>query len=127
LVRDLNALYVAEPVLSRNDFNAQGFRWVSCHDADANLIAYLRMDPFEQTIFLVVAHFGGATRSYPIGVPRLGTWREVINSNSEYYGGTGLGNDGGRVANVMDRDGFAQAIEVKLSPFTTTVFKWSAS
>ena len=126
LVRDLNKLYVAEPVLSLNDFNAHGFRWVTCHDADANLIAYLRMDPFEQTLFLVVAHFGGATRTYPVGVPRRGFWREVINSNSEYYGGTGLGNDGGREAVAMERDGFTQGIEVTIAPFTTTVFKWTA-
>ena len=126
LVRDLNALYVAEPVLSCNDFNPEGFRWVSCHDADANLIAYLRKDPFEQTLFLVVAHLGGAKRNYPVGVPRPGIWREVINSNSEYYGGTGLGNDGGRTAFPAERDGFAQAIEVTLAPFTTTVFKWTA-
>jgi 1,4-alpha-glucan branching enzyme len=126
LVRDLNALYLAEPVLSRNDFNAEGFRWVSCNDADANLISYLRKDPFEQTLFLVVAHLGGAKRDYPVGVPRIGIWREVINSNSEYYGGTGLGNDGGRTAFPAERDGFSQAIEVTLAPFTTTVFKWTA-
>ena len=127
LVRDLNQLYVAEPVLSLNDFNPQGFRWVTCHDADANLIAYLRMDAFEQTLFLVVAHFGGATRMYPVGVPRRGFWREVINSNSEYYGGTGLGNEGGREAAEPERDGFAQSIQVTLAPFTTTVFKWTAA
>jgi 1,4-alpha-glucan branching enzyme len=109
-----------------NDFYPQGFRWVTCHDADANLIAYLRMDVFEQTLFLVVAHFGGATRTYPVGVPRRGFWREVINSNSEYYGGTGHGSDGGRDAEAMDRDGYAQAIQVTLAPFATTVFKWTA-
>ncbi len=126
LVRDLNKLYVAEPVLSLNDFNPQGFRWVNCQDGDANLIAYLRMDAFEQNLFLVVAHFGGATRSYSFGVPRRGFWRETINSNSEYYGGTGLGNDGGREARSGECDGFGQSIEVALAPFSTTVFKWSA-
>ncbi len=126
LVRDLNKLYVTEPVLSLNDFNPHGFRWVTCHDGDANLIAYLRMDAFEQTLFLVVGHFGGASRSYPVGVPRCGFWREVLNSNSEYYGGTGLGNDGGREASAPERDGFAQSINVRLAPFSTTVFKWTA-
>jgi 1,4-alpha-glucan branching enzyme len=126
LVRDLNKLYVNEPVLSRNDHNPNGFRWVTCNDADANLIAYLRMDVFEQTLFLIVAHFGGATRSYSVGVPRRGFWREVINSNSEYYGGTGLGNEGGLEASAMERDGFAQSVNVKLAPLSTSVFRWSA-
>jgi 1,4-alpha-glucan branching enzyme len=126
IVRDLNKLYVSEPVLSLNDFNPHGFRWITCHDADANLIAYLRMDPFEQTLFVVVAHFGGATRSYRVGVPRRGFWKEVINSNSEYYGGTGLGNEGGREAEDVASDGFSQSLNVTLAPFATTVFKWTA-
>jgi len=40
LVRDLNKLYTAEPVLGENDFNSHGFRWINCSDADANLIAF---------------------------------------------------------------------------------------
>jgi len=127
LVGDLNRLYVAEPVLGRNDFNPHGFRWISAADADANLIAYLRVDAAEQTLFVVVGHFGGMTRNYRVGVPRRGHWREVINSNSEYYGGSGLGNDGGRSADEVPRDGYTQSIDLTLPPLTTLVFKWSAS
>ena len=53
----------AEPALGSNDFNPRGFRWISCLDADANLIAYLRADAADETLFVVVGHFGGATRS----------------------------------------------------------------
>ena len=127
LVADLNKLYAAEPVLGSNDFNPHGFRWISCLDADANLIAYLRTDATEQSLFVAVGHFGGATRSYRIGVPRRGWWREVINSNSEYYGGSGLGNDGGRSTEDIPRDGYTQSIDLKLPPLTTLVFKWTAS
>jgi 1,4-alpha-glucan branching enzyme len=127
LVADLNRLYVAEPVLSANDFNPHGFRWVSCLDADANVIAYLRSDSTDQTLFVVVGHFGGATRNYRVGVPRRGWWKEVINSNSEYYGGSGLGNDGGRSSTEVPHDGYTQSIELTLPPLTTMIFKWSAS
>jgi 1,4-alpha-glucan branching enzyme len=126
LVGDLNRLYVAEPVLGSNDFNPHGFRWISCLDADANIIAYLRLDASEKDLFLAVGHFGGATRDYRIGVPRRGWWKEVINSNSEYYGGSGLGNDGGRESEDVQRDGYTQSIDIKLPPLTTIVFKWTA-
>jgi len=126
LVRDLNRLYTAEPVLSSNDFNPRGFRWISCLDADANTIAYLRMDASEETLFVVVGHYGGITRRYRIGVPRRGWWREVINSNSEFYGGSGLGNDGGMSAVDEARDGYTQSIELTLPPLTTLIFKWTA-
>ena len=125
LVRDLNRLYLNEPVLSCNDFNPQGFRWINCTDADANTIAFLRTDAHEQVLFAVVGHFGGARRDYRIGVPRGGFWREVLNTNSEFYGGNGLGNDGGRMAEAREWDGFSQSIAVTLPPLTTVIFKWS--
>jgi 1,4-alpha-glucan branching enzyme len=126
LVRDLNKLYTSEPVLSQNDFNSQGFRWLTCHDADANLIAYLRSDANEQVLYAVVCHFGGALRDYRMGVPRRGFWREVINTNSEFYGGSGIGNDGGRQTEDREWDGFSQSIGLKLPPLSAFVFKWSA-
>jgi 1,4-alpha-glucan branching enzyme len=126
LVGDLNRLYAAEPALGANDFNPHGFRWISCLNADANVIAYLRTDASEGTLFIAVGHFGGVTRPYRIGVPRRGWWREVINSNSEYYGGSGLGNDGGRNTSNEPCDGYTQSIELTLPPLTTLVFKWTA-
>jgi 1,4-alpha-glucan branching enzyme len=125
LVKDLNRLYTAEPVLGANDFNPHGFRWINCTDADANVIVYLRMDSREETLFVVVGHFGGATRPYRIGVPRRGWWKEVLNTNSEFYGGSGLGNDGGRSTNEEGRDGYTQSIDVTLPPLTTLIFKWT--
>jgi 1,4-alpha-glucan branching enzyme len=124
LVRDLNRLYCAEPALHATDFEPKGFRWLSCQDSDANVLAYLRQDLGEASLFAAVGHFGGARRTYRIGVPRRGFWREVINSNSEYYGGSGLGNDGGRTADEVPRDGFSQSLELTLPPFTTMIFKW---
>lgn len=127
LVRDLNKLYRSEPVLSQNDFNPQGFRWIACHDSEAGVISFLRMDPQEKTLFLTVGHFTSVVRRpYRFGVPRHGFWKEVINTNSEYYGGSGLGNAGGRASEAIPHDGHAQSIELTLPPFTTTIFKWSA-
>jgi 1,4-alpha-glucan branching enzyme len=126
LVRDLNQLYGAEPVLSCNDFNPHGFRWIACHDTAANVLAFLRKDTFEQTLFVVVGHFGGATRNYRVGVPRRGRWREAINTNSSFYGGSGAGNDGGRDTEGIPCDGYEQSLSLTLPPFTTLIFKWMA-
>ena len=126
LVRDLNRLYAAESVLSQNDFNPQSFRWISCKDADASILAYLRTDATEQTMIAVLGHFSGATRTYRVGLPRRGLWREVINSNSQFYGGNGLGNEGGRETEDVACDGFEQSIAFVLPPLCTLIFKWRA-
>ncbi|MSU69783.1 MAG: 1,4-alpha-glucan branching protein GlgB [Opitutaceae bacterium] len=126
LVRDLNKLYASEPVFSCNDFNPQGFRWLACHDAEASVLAYLRLDPFERTLFAAVGHFTPVIRSgYRLGVPRRGLWQEVLNSNSHFYGGSGLGNDGGRETEEVPCDGFSQSIVLTLPPLSTTIFKWT--
>jgi 1,4-alpha-glucan branching enzyme len=127
LVRDLNRLYSSEPVLSHNDLNPQGFRWIACHDADASVMVYLRLDAEEKTLFAIVGHFTPTIRrDYRIGVPRRGFWREVINTNSQYYGGSGLGNDGGRATEDVPADNHSQSLVVTLPPLSTTIFKWTA-
>ncbi|MDF9832278.1 1,4-alpha-glucan branching enzyme [Ereboglobus sp. PH5-5] len=128
LVRDLNKLYRDEPVLSLNDFNPQGFRWINCNDSDASVLSFQRMDAYGQDLFAVVGHFTPVVRKdYRMGVPRAGFWKEVLNTNSTYYGGNGLGNDGGRVSEPVPCDGHPQSIVLQLPPLSTTIFKWSAS
>jgi 1,4-alpha-glucan branching enzyme len=128
LVRDLNRLYASEPVLSHNDFNPQGFRWIACQDAGASVISWLRLDPFELTMFAVVGHYTPIIRpNYRIGVPRRGFWKEAINTNSQYYGGSGLGNDGGKMTEDVAADGFSQSLLLTLPPLSTTIFKWTAA
>jgi 1,4-alpha-glucan branching enzyme len=128
LVRDLNRLYTGSPVLGRNDLNAQGFRWIACYDNEASVIAYLRVDAQEQEMLAVVGHFTPVVRQhYRIGVPRVGHWREVVNTNSEYYGGSGLGNDGGRHTEAVAADGQGQSLSLTLPPFSTLIFRWSAN
>jgi 1,4-alpha-glucan branching enzyme len=126
LVRDLNQLYRAEPLLGHNDFNPQGFRWVAAWDAEASIIAYLRQRAETEEQILVVGHFTPVLRrGYRIGVPRAGFWRELVNTNSEYYGGSGVGNAGGIAAINEPADGHHHSLELTLPPLTTLIFKWS--
>ncbi|MFH1499515.1 MAG: 1,4-alpha-glucan branching protein GlgB [Verrucomicrobiota bacterium] len=128
LIRDLNKLYVNEPAFSSHDLDHRGFRWVNCQDADASVASYLRLTPDESTIYLVVGHYTTAPRpGYRVGVPRGGYWKEVLNTNSDYYGGTGDGNGGGKVTQPIASDGHDQSLELILPPLTTLIFKWCPS
>jgi 1,4-alpha-glucan branching enzyme len=127
LVRDLNRLYTKEPALGANDLNPLGFLWISADDSAANVAAYLRLDADEKTLFAVVCHFSTAIReNYRIGVPRAGQWHEVMNTNSQYYGGSGLGNEGSRESEPVPAHGSAQSLKLTLPPLSTSIFKWSA-
>jgi 1,4-alpha-glucan branching enzyme len=103
LVRDLNHIYVAEPALWERDCDAEGFWWLEANDADANVIAFARASNEGGTaaegggrVIVFVANLSPVPRAgYRIGLPRSGHWREAINTDSQYYGGSDMGNFGG--------------------------------
>jgi 1,4-alpha-glucan branching enzyme len=127
LVRDLNRLYAAEPALAFGDADHRGFRWLANYDTQASVIAYLRQDEAAEAMFAVVVHLTPVSRpNYRVGVPRAGFWKELLNTNSEYYGGSGLGNEGGRATEGIPADGSPQSLRLTLPPLSTTIFKWTA-
>ncbi|RPJ87046.1 MAG: 1,4-alpha-glucan branching protein GlgB, partial [Acidobacteria bacterium] len=94
-VADLNHLYRSEPALYELDFDPAGFEWVDCNDADNSTISLLRKGTSTSDLILIVCNFTPVPRmGYRVGVPRGGFWKEVLNSDSEFYGGSGLGNAG---------------------------------
>ena len=72
------------------------------------------------------ASVGDATGRRRACTPRRGRWVEMINSNSEFYGGTGLGNSGGVNSTDIETYGFSQCLTLTLPPLSTTLSKWSA-
>jgi 1,4-alpha-glucan branching enzyme len=91
-------------------------------------MAFLRVDPREQSLLAVIGHFTPVIRSgYRLGLPRRGRWRELINTNSQYYGGSGLGNHGGVETEELAADGFEQSVLITMPPLSTTVLKWTPS
>ncbi len=128
LIRDLNKLYTSEPALSQSDFNASTFSWVNCTDGDNSILSFLRTDPSRRTLFLIVGNFTPVTRAgYRVGVPQGGHWAEVLNTNSTYYGGDGIGNLGGCETSGMPSDGQGQSLLLTLPGLSTLVFKWTRS
>jgi 1,4-alpha-glucan branching enzyme len=95
LLTDLNALYAAAASLHEVDFEWQGFEWIDCHDSDASVLSFLRRSRNPEDFLVIVANFTPVVReSHRVGVPEPGTYREVFNSDSEYYGGGNVGNLG---------------------------------
>ena len=96
LVRDLNRLYRSVTALHELDCEAGGFEWLVMHDADRSVFAWLRKGRNTRDRCLVVVNFTPEVyRDYRISVPLAGIWREVLNTDSELYGGTNVGNGGG--------------------------------
>jgi 1,4-alpha-glucan branching enzyme len=94
LVRDLNRVYRDKPALHARDCEADGFAWAVADDKANSVFAWTRQAPGAHTV-LVVANMTPITRhGYRVPVPRDGRWREIINSDAQQYGGSGVGNFG---------------------------------
>ena len=124
LVADLNRLYRDKAALHQTDLEDRGFSWVDCEDWEASVVSFLRLGAVAAESLLVVCNFTPVVREdYRLGVPRLGAWRELLNSDSEYYGGSNVGNHGVVEAEQVPFHGHAYSIRLTMPPLAAIVFE----
>jgi 1,4-alpha-glucan branching enzyme len=116
LVRELNAVYRAQPALWERDFDASGFRWLESRDADSNVLAFVRTGADPARPLVCVCNLSPIVREhYRVGLPLDGAWTERLNTDSSAYGGGGVGN-GHVVAEPLPWHGEAHSAELTLPP-----------
>jgi 1,4-alpha-glucan branching enzyme len=123
-VEQLNRLYRSEPALFELDNDPAGFEWVDCNDTGASVISLLRKGKKPDDTILVVCNFTPVARTnYRIGVPFDGFWRELLNSDAADYGGSGMGNLGGKDAEAVPTHGRPYSISLSLPPLGIEFFR----
>ncbi len=123
-VRDLNKLYCNEPALHSNEFSSSGFEWIDCQDSDQSVFTFLRRASDSDEVILVALNFTPVPRyNYRVGVPIAGEWVESLNSDSEAYWGSGVGNMGA----VKTKDGASHgrpySMHITVPPLGAVFFK----
>jgi 1,4-alpha-glucan branching enzyme len=94
LVRDLNGVYREEPALHARDCEPEGFEWIDASDAASSVFVYLRKGTNGDRPVVAVCNFTPVVRrSYRIGLPFEGRWRELLNTDAAGYGGSGVHNE----------------------------------
>ena len=121
-VKEMGAFYLATPALWEIDYSWEGFRWISEHDWEQNIIAFTRTDKKGQNL-VVLINFAPVTRpDYRIGVPEKGVYTEVFNSDLPEYGGWGNSNGNIKTENIPFH-GFQQSISITAPPLATVCFR----
>jgi 1,4-alpha-glucan branching enzyme len=117
VVRDLNRVLRSEPALYERDFDPAGFWWLEANDAAANVVAFARASKDGSRVLVCAANLAPVPRpDYRLGLPRSGRWREVMNTDSSFYGGTDTGNLGGIEAEPIGWHEQQFSAEVTLPP-----------
>ena len=122
-VRDLNRIYRQRPALHELDFDPAGFAWENCHDSDQSVLSFFRRDKAGRRV-LIVCNFTPVQReNYIIGVDLGGTWRELLNSDSQLYGGSGVGNMGQVRAEAIPAHNHPYSLNLTLPPLGVLYFE----
>jgi 1,4-alpha-glucan branching enzyme len=74
---------------------------------------------------LVVCNFTPVVHhNYRVGVPEKGFYKEVLNSDAPIYGGSGIGNLGGKYADDYGTHSKPYSIDVTAPPLSVVVLKY---
>jgi 1,4-alpha-glucan branching enzyme len=123
-VADLNRLYRNEPALYELDFHQSGFEWIDCNDSQQSTFSLIRKGGSAEDVLIIACNFTPVPRfDYRLGAPYGGVWREVLNSDSSDYGGSGLGNLGAVKAVPMPFHGRPYSLNITLPPLATVYLK----
>jgi 1,4-alpha-glucan branching enzyme len=125
LVSDMNRLYVENPSLWELDHEHDGFQWIDGGNADQNILSFLRFDAAGNPIAVVVNFAGHPYHNFRLGLPKPGTWKEIMNTDAEVYGGSGVGNFGGVQTEEHHSHGRPYSAEITVPPLGSVWLKLS--
>jgi 1,4-alpha-glucan branching enzyme len=117
LMVDLGALYAASPALWELDESPNGFQWIDAGNAEQNILSFVRRDAHGHPGIACIANFAPVVRyDFRVGLPLPGHWTEVLNTDSDHYGGSGVGNLGAVEAGAEPMHAFSYSAQLTLPP-----------
>ncbi len=124
LARELNRLYRSNPALYEVDYHYSGFEWIDFHDVENSIIAFIRRAENPADFLLICCNFTPVVRErYELGVPESGYYEEILNTDSDLFGGSGVGNGGGVMAKTAPKWDRKHSIAITLPPLAVLVFR----
>ena len=125
IITDLNVLYKSQPALYEKQFSGEGFEWINYSDHQNAVISYIRKGNNPKENLIIVCNLTQVVReNYRIGIPHKGKLKEIFNTDSPLYSGSGVGNPGTLQIELSSYDGRDFSIELILPPLSVTVYSF---
>ncbi|HYU74529.1 MAG TPA: 1,4-alpha-glucan branching protein GlgB [Ktedonobacteraceae bacterium] len=123
-LRDLCVIYQHESALSELDYDPAGFAWIDCYDSDNSVVSFMRRTKNEEDTLVLVCNFTPVPRhGYRLGVPHAGEYYELLNSDADRYGGSGLENLQPMPSGPIYWQSCPHSILLTLPPLSTVILK----
>jgi 1,4-alpha-glucan branching enzyme len=121
---DLNKLYRSEPALYTQDFSQEGFQWIDCSDNRHSVVSFIRRSKDLDEFVITVCNFTPQPHShYRVGVPEIGFYTELFNSDAREYGGSNMGNLGGKWTDDWSFHNQPYSLDLCLPPLGVLILK----
>lgn len=125
-VQHLNTLYKEQPGLYISNYSPEGFEWIDTSDNVNCVVSWLRKGDNPEDNLIFVANLTPVVRhNYRIGVPMMGKYNEVLNSDDLKYGGSDVLNKGELDTYPIPMHGKNHSLILTLPPLSVITLKYA--
>ena len=124
LVKKLNELYTTKPALYEWDDKPEGFAWINSINSTENLLTFMRRTRKKESLLVVAANFSGVEKQVKIGVPYEGSYKEILNTDAEEFGGNGMVNKRAKRAVKKEWDDRPYSVSITLAPLSVSILEF---
>lgn len=121
----LNHFYLENSSLWSLDYEEEGFKWIDADNSEESVLSFIRIGKNKKKKLIFICNFTPEVYyDFKVGVPELGEYVEVFNSDSLEFGGAGniMGDSILKATEESFKD-FDYSISVKVPPLGTLVLK----
>ncbi|MEA3423712.1 MAG: 1,4-alpha-glucan branching protein GlgB [Bacillota bacterium] len=122
--KKINHLYKEEPSFYINDDSYKSFEWIDFSNNEQSIVSFVRNGDKGEHIVVVCNFTPVVYENYEIGVPFMGKYKEIMNTDALEYGGSGYGDNGDIIARKNNKHGRMQSIKIDIAPLATMYFKF---
>lgn len=124
LVKKLNELYTTKPALYEWDDKPEGFAWINSINSAENLLTFMRRTRKKESLLVMAANFSGVEKQVKIGVPYEGSYKEILNTDAEEFGGSGMVNKRAKRAVKKEWDDRPYSVSITLAPLSASILEF---
>ena len=124
-MKELLHIYKKNPAMYELDSNWNGFEWINANDADRSIFSFVRKSKDGKNNLLFVCNFTPVARDdYRVGVPKKKSYKLILNSDDEKFGGSGKERPVSYKALAQTCDGREFSFAYPLPAYGVAVFKY---
>ncbi|HZK17850.1 MAG TPA: 1,4-alpha-glucan branching protein GlgB [Clostridia bacterium] len=122
-VATANRIYMEEKSLWELDNSWKGFEWIDVDNRRQSIFIFQRKAKSGEPVIVILNLKPDYYPAFRLGVPVLGEYKEILNSDSPSFGGSGKVNDTTLSAELKPWHGQRYSLVVKLPPLGGVLLK----